>query len=260
MRRVKRPAERLAIVSGIALSAIILVLAFLPPWPQNPAYHRFADARPFAGIPNALNVLSNVAFLIPGIALLRGAASPGGVARRLRAGATSAIAVYAFGTIATALGSAYYHLKPNDHTLVHDRVGITIALAGFVALVAEDRIGAYVRPILYACLVVGIASIAVWIAAGDLRLYGAFQGLSLVLCAFMAAAFEPRTVRPKLWIVLAGYVVAKAAETFDKQIYAATSSIVSGHTLKHLAAGAAIYVSVLWLRERGAVSAEATTT
>jgi hypothetical protein len=250
MRRVKRPAERLAIVCGIALAAIILVFAFLPPWPQNPGYHRFADARTFAGIPNALNVLSNVAFLIPGIMLLRS---------RIK-GDRAAIAVYALGTIATAFGSAYYHLNPNDRTLVYDRIGITIALAGFVALVAEDRIGAYVRPILCAWLVAGLASIAIWIGAADLRLYGAIQGLSLVLCAFMAAAFEPRTVHAKLWIVLAGYLVAKAAETFDKQIYAATSSMVSGHTLKHLAAGAAIYVSVLWLRERGAVSSEATTT
>jgi hypothetical protein len=40
----------------------------VPPIPQDPAYHRFADGRRFLGIANGLNVLSNISFLLVGIA------------------------------------------------------------------------------------------------------------------------------------------------------------------------------------------------
>src|SRR3990170_1230447 len=54
---------RVWIIVGIGLAAIVTVL-FLPPIPQDPAYHDFADRRPFLGIPNALNVLSNAPFVL----------------------------------------------------------------------------------------------------------------------------------------------------------------------------------------------------
>jgi len=36
------------------------------PTPQPPAYHDFADQRPLLGLPHALNVISNMPFLIVG--------------------------------------------------------------------------------------------------------------------------------------------------------------------------------------------------
>jgi len=36
-------------------------------FPQSQEYHQFADTRPLLGIPNALNVLSNLPFLLAGI-------------------------------------------------------------------------------------------------------------------------------------------------------------------------------------------------
>lgn len=40
----------------------------LDPIPQDPAYHRFTDTREFFGIPNFWNVVSNLPFLVVGIA------------------------------------------------------------------------------------------------------------------------------------------------------------------------------------------------
>jgi hypothetical protein len=53
----------------------VCAAALLARLPQDAAYHHFADARTMLGVPNALNVLSNVvqfgpAILIPAMALL----------------------------------------------------------------------------------------------------------------------------------------------------------------------------------------------
>jgi hypothetical protein len=55
----------IGVIGGLAgLAAVALLL--VPPIPQDPAYHRLADSRPWLGIPNALNVLSNAGFLLVG--------------------------------------------------------------------------------------------------------------------------------------------------------------------------------------------------
>src|SRR5262249_16923076 len=59
-----------------ALASIAIVLA-LPRIPQDPAYHQLADRRPWLGIPNALNVLSNAAFAVVGVAGLVALFRPG---------------------------------------------------------------------------------------------------------------------------------------------------------------------------------------
>ena len=52
----------------LAVLAAITVIVFLfPAIPQSETYHHFADTRTFAGIPNALDVLSNAFFLIVGL-------------------------------------------------------------------------------------------------------------------------------------------------------------------------------------------------
>ena len=56
---------RLWILAAFTLSTIVIVF-FLPRYPQNPAYHQFADHRTFFGIPNCLNVISNALFLLVG--------------------------------------------------------------------------------------------------------------------------------------------------------------------------------------------------
>ena len=58
-------ARRVAIVVGL-LGAAVIAAAMAAPIPQDPAYHRLADARAFFGIPNALNVLSNAPFVLVG--------------------------------------------------------------------------------------------------------------------------------------------------------------------------------------------------
>ena len=74
--------------------------------------------------------------------------------------------------------------------------------------------------------------------AGDVRFYAAVQLYALL--ALLAALLLPaRYTRGSDLLIVAGlYVLAKICETADKQIFS-LGHFVSGHTLKHLAAGAA---------------------
>ena len=44
----------------------LALLMLLPPIPQDPAYHAFADQRTLFGIPNFWNVVSNLPFIVIG--------------------------------------------------------------------------------------------------------------------------------------------------------------------------------------------------
>lgn len=66
---------RLLILFGLAVVATALICA-RPPIPQSLAYHNFADQRTFFGIPNFLDVVSNLPFLIVGMGGLFVVTSP----------------------------------------------------------------------------------------------------------------------------------------------------------------------------------------
>src|SRR5438105_2709142 len=57
---------RAGLIGALALAAVV-TLAAVPPFPQDPAYHGFADQRTLFGVPHALNVLSNLPFVVFGL-------------------------------------------------------------------------------------------------------------------------------------------------------------------------------------------------
>src|SRR5579871_3712937 len=80
------PAQFEARVLGfLVLGIVALGVAFcLPPIPQDPAYHDFADGRTILGVPNLLNVISNLPFVVVGalglwLVLRRGSVGPDGL-------------------------------------------------------------------------------------------------------------------------------------------------------------------------------------
>jgi hypothetical protein len=58
------------------------------------------------------------------------------------------------------------------------------------------------------------------------------------------------THRHYLLYGLACYALAKVAEHYDQAFYALTSSLVSGHSLKHMVAAGAAFFIYLMLRRR----------
>ena len=62
--------RRLLAIALLSIAALLAVAA-LPPIPQPGAYHDFADQRTLLGVTHALNVVSNLGFLIVGFVGLR---------------------------------------------------------------------------------------------------------------------------------------------------------------------------------------------
>lgn len=55
--------------SVLVLAATTIAIYYLgqAPFPQDPVYHRMADERLLLGVPNCLNVLSNLPFALAGL-------------------------------------------------------------------------------------------------------------------------------------------------------------------------------------------------
>ena len=236
---------------GGALVAVVIAVVLSPPIPQDPGYHSFADQRTLIGIPNALNVLSNLPFAFVGIA---------GLAVTFRRSTRFNFpwerwpyaALFA-GTALTAVGSSYYHLAPDNARLVWDRLPMTIGFMGFLAATVGERIGVRPARLLFVpALMFGTASVFHWhwtevTGAGDLRWYALVQFGSLIAIALLLAMYDPTYTRTSLIVAgLAAYSLAKVFELGDHAIFNA-GRIISGHALKHLsaAAGVAFLVSAL---------------
>jgi hypothetical protein len=75
--------------------------------------------------------------------------------------------------------------------------------------------------------------------AGNVMPYGVLQVYAVVVVVLIAWAYPSRYTRGRdIYWVFAAYVIAKLLETFDKELLA-HGNLVSGHSLKHLAAAAA---------------------
>jgi hypothetical protein len=213
---------------------------------QSQAYHAFADGRWLLGVPNLLNVASNLPFLIIGVL---GVALCAGPRRPPRASAWVTLFI---GTGLVCFGSAYYHWAPSDASLVWDRLPMTLAFMGlFVALVSEHLGAALDRVLLAPALAVGVFSVLWWQWTGDLRIYLWVQFAPLVCIPLLLLMFAGRyTHRRYVLYGLGLYVLAKLAELWDRDIFLLSGHVVSGHTLKHLLAAAALVpvLVMLWRR------------
>lgn len=252
-------AWRIRLLLALAL-VIAAVLWVVPPIPQSLAYHRFADQRTLLGIPNALNVLSNLPFLFVGLAgcafILRQPPYPAG--RHFLTGAERwPWLIFFLGVAFTCVGSSWYHLAPDNARLVWDRLPMTLGFMSLFAVMIAERIDvrAGLR-LLGPLLVAGLASVLYWHwtelrGAGDLRAYAAVQFFPLLAVPLILLLFPPRyTAAADIWVALAWYGVAKLFEALDGQIYDLSAHIVSGHSLKHLAAAGSAWYFLRMLRRR----------
>jgi hypothetical protein len=245
--------RRLRLAALVALSVLLLAALWLQgPIPQDPAYHRFADARALLGIANFWNVASNLPFLAFGAwglaRVLRGPLDPLAQAQR------PAWVVFFAGATLVAFGSGYYHLAPSNAALVWDRLPMTLAFMAFFALMLGEHLDLRLgRRALVPMLLLGLASVWLWHAGeqrghGDLRLYAAVQFLPVLLVPALLVLF-PRPRQGWLWGVFAAYALAKGLETLDAPIHAALGGM-GGHALKHVAAAPGIACMLRWLTVR----------
>jgi hypothetical protein len=249
--------RRLFILLSITLAALAGVF-MLPRIPQDPQYHRFADTRAVFGIPNFLNVVSNLAFFFAGVwGLIQIILRKRGIVFHEESERWPYI-VFFLGFLLTGFASAYYHWSPNNQTLVWDRMMMAIVCMGLLAAVLNDRIGRRAGTIwLGPMLLFGIFSVAYWHftelnGSGDLRPYAIVQYCSLAALLLLVVLFPARYTHSG-WLLAGGgaYVIAKGFEALDRPIFSFIG--ISGHTLKHLAASIAAFCIACMLRDRGTI-------
>lgn len=248
--------KQIAILATITFALIILSF-FLPTIPQNPEYHNFADARNFLSIPNFANVISNIFFVIVGVYGLFITLSKNNINKFIDKLEKYPFVVLFSGLILTGFGSTIYHLNPNNISLFWDRAPMTIVAMGFLAILLSDRIspkfGFYS---LIPLIALGILSVGFWeytefLGKGDLRFYYFVSYYPIIMLPILLLFFPSRytgnyfLIEAVLW-----YALAKITESFDKQIYAFTNNIISGHTIKHVVAAIAIYSFARYLKYR----------
>jgi hypothetical protein len=225
----------------VALTAVVagVMLFAVPPFRQPVDYHEFADGRPFWGIPNALNVLSNIPFVLVGLLGLSFMARPSLLDRWER----WSYAMFFLLIALTGFGSWYYHSQPNNDRLLWDRLPLAMAFMAFFAIIISERINRSAgRLLFWPLLILGAWSVFYWHqterdGAGDLRVYLLVQFFPLLAIPLMLFLFPARyTLTSDLFAALGCYVLAKLLEIADRLVYA-QGGLVSGHTLKHVVAG-----------------------
>ena len=228
---------------------------FIPPIAQDPGYHQFSGQNTLASIPNGLNVLSNLFFTVAGTV---------GLSQMLRQNRLilivqmkPAYGIFFAALILVAFGSGYYHWKPDNQTLVWDRLPMTIAFMSFFAILLAERISiTFARKLFPILLLAGICSIVYWnfseqAGRGDLRPYALIQFLPILLTPIILLLFTSRYDRSSdLWWFLFWYLVAKVFEAADQIIFD-WLVVISGHSLKHIAAsiGCIVYLRHLGRRQ-----------
>ena len=239
-----------AVVVGLTIATALVARI-----PQDPAYHRFADQRTIFGIPHFFDVISNLPFLFIGAWGLFVALQS---SRNMFAVSSERwpYVVLFVGVLLTAFGSSYYHWNPNNHTLVWDRLPMTVGFMGLLSAAIVERIHHRTGMRLLSTLVLlGIASVVYWYrtelaGSGDLRPYVLAQFGSLLLLILTLILFAPKYTGGKYIAYAIGfYALAKVLELLDAPIYHVLR-VVSGHTLKHLAAAAAVFWIVWMLKTR----------
>lgn len=139
------------------------------------------------------------------------------------------------------IGSSYYHLRPNNETLVYDRIPIVIILMSFFGFIIYDCIDytkGYKGYIIFN--IVGLLSVLYWIATehtgkGDLRLYILVQFYPIIAIPLILVFYKSSlNYKKEIILIFLFFGLAKVCEGFDKVIFILSSNAISGHSLKHI--------------------------
>ena len=230
------------------LIAVIVGLFQGKPFPQDLSYHNFADDCNHFRTPNFWNVISNLPFLFCGIIFFK-----------LRKNSDSFFRTISYlmgiGFILTGMGSAYYHLEPNNSTLVWDRIPMTIVFVSFFSLVIHQYVSKKIAAnSLIPLIISGILSVVYWIyteskGTGDLRWYIIIQYYPLIAILIVLIS-SWKNIKGRSWILLASffYVIAKIFETQLDELFFEKYHF-SGHSIKHLFSACSGLALYYWVKE-----------
>ena len=230
MKREKIGFQILTIIGILALLGMFI----LSPIEQEQAYHNFSDEDTILNVPNFWNVISNLPLLIVGLL--------GIFNLRLIANENIQYLVFFLGIALVSIGSSYYHVNPNDSTLVWDRIPMTIAFMALSSIVISEFIDfKNGRLILFPVLLLGLLSVLYWVKFNDLRFFALVQYFPMLAIPVILIFFKSDyDLTIGYWFLLLAYIIAKLFEHFDYQVHSYLE-LISGHTLKHIAAAIGVF-------------------
>lgn len=242
----KNKNEKIAFITILVVFLFGSVTVFLhEAIPQDNSYHLFSDTRSLFNTPNFYNVASNLPFLIVGVMGIQWLFRSG--INKLPTELRQALFIFFLGVFLVGVGSGYYHLWPDNQTLVWDRLPMAVAFMALMSVIIGDFISIRsIKFVLPALLVFGIFSVVFWYitemkGAGDLRFYILVQFLPILIIPIILIGFKPEyTSSAGYWRLLGAYGLAKGFEHLDSSLYNFVG-FLSGHTLKHLTAALGIY-------------------
>ncbi len=223
------------IILAILAILVLIVIIIASPIEQNQSYHKFSDDNTFFNVPNFWNVISNLPFMIVGFLGL--------YKMRVITRVKTQYVVFFLGILLVSIGSGYYHLNPNDDTLVWDRLPMTIAFMALVSIVISEFISVKKgRFMLFPLLIIGLLSVLYWVVSKDLRFYVMVQFYPMLAIPVILIFFQSKyNLTIGYWLLLLAYVIAKIMEHFDTQVYSFLE-LISGHSLKHIIASIGLFV------------------
>src|SRR4029078_11129901 len=127
----------------------------------------------------------------------------------------------------------------------------SIAFLAILRLAIEERLAAKAGAVLlWPLIAIGVFSLLLWHWTGDLRLYGWVQFFPCIALPLFFLLLPPKYSGTSYWLIAAAlYALAKVFEFYDSAIYS-VGSILSGHTLKHVAAAAACFSILTYFAKR----------
>ncbi len=250
IRKEKLGVTLIIVITLFAVSGMLLQ----DPIAQDSSYHRFGDSREIFSILNFWNVVSNLPFLIVGII---------GLYKIIVTGTLNIIAdikisyiLLFLGVSLVAFGSGYYHLWPDNQTLVWDRLPMTVAFMALFSIVIGEFISVSAgKALLLPFILVGTSSVIFWHfseirGAGDLRYYAFIQFFPIIVIPVILVCFRSRCRGVNAyWLLLTAYIVAKVFEQFDGAVYN-WLGFISGHSIKHIVVALGLYILLVSYERR----------
>jgi hypothetical protein len=240
------------ILVSLTICSLVITFSFVR-INQNPAFHNFADQREFFGIPNFFNVVSNLPFLVVGLAGLVIF-----LKKQIPVRDSLSFIILFVSVIAIGFGSAWYHYDPCNASLVWDRIPMTLMFMSYFSIVVGNYVSRDLgRKMLFPMLLLGVTSVCYWFVTeqngnGDLRPYIWVQFYPMVCIPLIVFLYPtPISVKVKIISVIVVYAMAKIAEHEDESIYN-VHHLLSGHSVKHLLAAFSVFLILLTTKGRTA--------
>jgi hypothetical protein len=228
--------NRLPLAAALALTFITLFSIRAKLWFDPVAYSAsFADQETYLGVPNFMNVATNIGFAGLGVfGYLR--------RNRLSAHYRRLGVLFSFAILGTAFGSGYFHFAPTPYSLFWDQLPMSIGFASFLGIVLADRFNPKAG-LLAAGVLSILGPLSVWniyYGSHETAYYLSLQFGTLIFAILFLLFTRQRSLNTKMILVgVFTYILAKVFETYDAKLFQELH-VISGHSLKHIAATVAL--------------------